>query len=139
MSRNRMKDSQSLHWMGVVKWILIAGLLSGLGLSYMLCKNQTLALAEETSRMQKKLAAIEARNKELACDLDTMKSPAFLQRRLAEMNSDLVQWNDPRASWVRLDQNTRAKVDKFGTMPRSAPNFDSSVMAADATVPGTVH
>ena len=28
MSRNRMKNSQSLHWMGVVKWVLIAGLLA---------------------------------------------------------------------------------------------------------------
>ena len=36
MSRNRMKNSQSLHWMGVVKWILIVGLMSVLGLSYML-------------------------------------------------------------------------------------------------------
>jgi hypothetical protein len=50
MSRNRMKNSQSLHWMGVVKWILIAGLLAGLGLCYMICKNQNLHLAEKTHR-----------------------------------------------------------------------------------------
>ena len=52
MSRNRMKHSQSLHWMSVVKWILIAGLLSGLGLSYMLCKNQNLHLAAESLRLR---------------------------------------------------------------------------------------
>ena len=62
MSRNRMKNSQSLHWMGVVKWILIAGLLAGLGLGYMICKNQNLHLAEETHGVQKQLDAIEARN-----------------------------------------------------------------------------
>ena len=45
MSRNRLKNSQSLHWMGVMKWVLIAGLLSGLGLFYMLSKNQNLHLA----------------------------------------------------------------------------------------------
>ncbi len=52
MSRNRMKNSQSLHWMGVVKWVLIASLVSGLGLTYMLCKNQNLHLAAETRRLQ---------------------------------------------------------------------------------------
>ena len=31
MSRNRMKNSQSLHWMGVVKWVLIFLMLAGLG------------------------------------------------------------------------------------------------------------
>ncbi len=82
MSRNRMKNSQSLHWMGVVKWILIAGLLAGLGLCYMLCKNQNLHLAEETHRVQKQLDAIEARNAELTADLQSMKSPKLLERRL---------------------------------------------------------
>ena len=31
MSRNRMKNSQSMHWMGVVKWVLIFLMLAGLG------------------------------------------------------------------------------------------------------------
>ena len=88
MSRNRMKNSQSLHWMGVIKWILIAGLLSVLGLGYMLCKNQNLHLAEETHLAQKQLNAIEARNEELAADLRAMKSLKLLERRLAQMHSD---------------------------------------------------
>src|SRR5208282_2941453 len=97
MSRNRMKNSQSLHWMGVLKWILIAGLLAGLGLCYMICKNQNLHLAEETHHMQKQLDAIEARNAELALDLQSMKSMNSLKRRLALMHSTLISWGDPRA------------------------------------------
>ena len=85
MSRNRMKNSQSLHWMGVVKWILIAGLLAGLGLCYMICKNQNLHLAEETHRVQKQLDGIEARNEELASDLQGMKSFNLLKRRLGPL------------------------------------------------------
>ena len=132
MSRNRMKNSQSLHWMGVVKWILIAGLLAGLGLSYMICKNQNLHLADERLRVQKHLDAIESRNAELAADLQSMKSMKLLERRLVQMHSTLVPWNDPRANWVRMDQNTRARLARLGTTPQATLNLDSSVMAATA-------
>lgn len=135
MSRNRMRNSQSLHWMGVLKWILIAGLLAGLGLCYMICKNQNLHLAEETHHVQKQLDAIVARNEELRADLDRMKSPKPLERRLAQMHSTLVKWGDPSASWVRLDQNTRARLARIGTTPKTTINLDSSVMAATAQPP----
>ena len=130
MSRNRMKNSQSMHWMGVVKWILIAGLLAGLGLSYMICKNQNLHLAEQTHRAQKHLAAIKARNEELSADLDSMKSPKPLERRLAQMHSSLVYWNDPRASWVRMDQGTRARLARIGTKPQATLNLDATPVAS---------
>jgi hypothetical protein len=130
MSRNRMKNSQSLHWMGVVKWILIAGLLAGLGLCYMICKNQNLHLAEETHHVQKQLDAIEARNAELALDLQGMKSMALLKRRLAQMHSTLISWGDPRANWLPWEQNTRARLARIGTTPQTTLNLDSSVMAA---------
>jgi hypothetical protein len=139
MSRNRMRNSQSLHWMGVVKWTLIASLLAGLGLCYMLCKNQNLHLAEETHLAQKNLDAIEARNAELLADLQSMKSPKLLERRLAQMHSSLVLWGDPSASWVRLDQNTRARLARIGTVPQATLNLDSSVMAANAAAQQSGH
>ena len=135
MSRNRMRNSQSLHWMGVLKWILIAGLLAGLGLCYMICKNQNLHLAEEVHDRRKVLEGIEARNSELALDLQSMKSMALLERRLVQMHSSLVHWGDPHASWVRLDQNTRARLARIGTTPQTSLNLDSSVMAANGAAP----
>ena len=132
MSRNRMKNSQSLHWMGVLKWILIAALLAGLGLCYMICKNQNLHLAEETQRIHKQLISIEERNSELTLDLESMKSIDVLKRRLALMHSTLVYWNDPSASWVRLDQNTRARLARIGTMPQSTVNVDSVPVATSS-------
>ena len=137
MSRNRMRNSQSLHWMGVVKWVLIAGLLSGLGLSYMLCKNRNLHLAAETHRLQLQLAAIETRNQELKGDLDGMKSMDLLERRLAEMHSTLIHLNDPRATWISFEQNTSARVERMGTLPN--PGLQSSVMAANAVSSQPVH
>jgi hypothetical protein len=134
MSRNRMKHSQSLHWMSVLKWIMITGLLSGLGLSYMLCKNQNLHLAAETLKLQAQLDGIEDRNAELALDLEGMKSMKLLQRRLVEMHSTLVYWGDPRANWVSgMEQNTRARLVKMGTMPKQTLNLDIPPPTADAT------
>jgi hypothetical protein len=132
MSRNRMKNSQSLHWMGVLKWILIAGLLAGLGLCYMICKNQNVHLAAEAQRVQKQLDSIAARNAELEAGLQSMKSLKLLERRLIVMHSTLVPWGDPQANWVRLDQNTRARLARIGATPQSTLNFDSSVVAANA-------
>ena len=135
MSRNRMKNSQSLHWMGVLKWVIMFGLIAGLGLCYMICKNQNLHLAEESHLQQKKLAEIESRNAELQTGLSSMKSLKLLDKRLRDMHSTLVQWGDPQASWVRLDQNTRARLAQIGTTPRATLNFESSVGAAEPAAP----
>jgi hypothetical protein len=130
MSRNRMKNVQSLHWMGVVKWILIAALLGGLGLCYMICKNQNLHLAEQTHLLQRQLDAIEARNDDLTADLESMKSMKLLERRLVLMHSSLVAWGDPRATWLREDQNVRARLAHIGSTPQSTLNLDTSTVAA---------
>jgi hypothetical protein len=136
MSRNRVKNSQSLHWMGVVKWVLIAGVVSGLGLTYMLCKNQNLHLAAETRRLEIQLATIETRNKELNGDLESMKSMARLTARIKAMHSNMVCWGDPTAVWVSLEQNTHARVARLGTKPK-ATYFDSDSTVVTATTPQT--
>jgi len=139
MSRNRMKNSQSLHWMGVIKWILIAGLLAGLGLCYMICKNQNLHLAEETRKYQKQLEMIESRNDELALDLQSMKSSNALKRRLMLIHSDLIAWGDPRASWLPWEQNTRARLAGMGAMPRRTLNLDAVPVAENAAAQQSAH
>lgn len=134
MSRNRMRNSQSLHWMGVVKWVLIAGLLSILGLSYMLCKNQNLHLAQETYRLDHQLASIEKRNAQLTYDLDSMKSPTRLARRLAQMHSTLVRLSDMGQMVVRMDeQGVRAQLLHIGTMPHGGIDYSSVPVASSGT------
>ncbi len=135
MSRNRMRNSQSLHWMGVLKWILITGLLAGLGLCYVLCKNQNLHLAEETLKLHETLDSVNERNDELAADLRRMKSLTRLTRELALIHSSLVPLGDPRLSLVRLDENTRARLERDGTVPRAMVNFDAAPVASDNIPP----
>ena len=120
MSRNRMRNSQSLHWMGVMKWVLILGMGSVLGLSYMFCKNQNMRLADETHELHLKLEGIERHNTALNLDLQMMESPNPLKRRLAQMRSSLVPLYDPRmlAHVTRMEgQSTRMKLEAMGTIP----------------------
>jgi Tfp pilus assembly protein PilO len=115
-----MRNSQSLHWMGVVKWVLILGLASVLGLSYMFCKNQNMRLADETHELRLKLDRIEQHNRALSLDLEIMKSPAQMKRRLAEMGSTLVPLYDPRmlAHVTRMEgESTRMTLERMGTIP----------------------
>jgi hypothetical protein len=131
MSRNRMRNSQSLHWMGVVKWVLIAGLLSLLGLSYMLCKNQNLHLAQETYRLQIQLEGVQKRNAQLTDDLYIMKSPLRLQRRLAQMHSSLVRLSDGGVVVVQMDtQEIRARLAQLGTLPTGGLNLNVAATAS---------
>jgi hypothetical protein len=138
MSRNRMKNSQSLHWMGVVKWVLILGLVSVLGLSYMFCKNQNLHLADEKHLLRLKLDAIERRNHALGDDLEWMKSPAVLQRRLVEMHSTLIHLYDSRmVAHVRHmeGQSTRMSLARIGTMPQGINTEANPVGSLDTVSP----
>jgi hypothetical protein len=120
MSRNRMRNSQSLHWMGVLKWVLILGLVSILGLSYMFCKNQNMRLAADTKQLRVKLERIEQHNTTLALDLEMLKSPMQLKRRLAQMHSTLLPLYDPQmiAHVRRMEgESTRMMLAKMGTIP----------------------
>jgi uncharacterized protein HemX len=130
MSRNRMKNSQSLQWMGVIKWILIAALLAGLGLCYVLCKNQNLHLAQEVQSLQDNLDTIKSRNTNMEADLRRMKSPIKLERELAMMHSTLISLDDPRLLLVRLDEDTRARLERDGTVPRAYLNFNAAPVAS---------
>jgi hypothetical protein len=111
--------------MGVLKWILITGLLAGLGLCYMLCKNQNLHLAQETHLLQQRLDSVAARNEDLRADLRRMKSLTLLERRLKLMHSSLVAWGDPSANWLRLDLDTRARLVREGTPVKSPINLNA--------------
>ena len=124
MSRNRLRHSHSLHWMGVLKWILIVGLMSVLGLVYMLGKNQNLHLAQEAYRLQEQLNAINQRNDQLNYDLIRMKSPEALEKQLAKMHSTLVRLDQMALSVEPMGprSSTRMRLERE-TMPTKGINL----------------
>jgi hypothetical protein len=136
MSRNRMRNSQSLHWMGVLKWVVILGFLSVLGLSYMFCKNQNLRLASQTLDLRKKLASIERHNTTLTLDLEMLKSPVVLERRLRQMRSSLVPLSDPEMQMriARMEgESTRMRLAPKGTDVPADIDVDSQHVTAANT------
>jgi hypothetical protein len=138
MSRNRMRNSQSLHWMGVLKWVVILGLVSVLGLSYMFCKNQNLRLADETNKLAGKLKSIEQHNTALGLDLEMMKSPSLLKRRLELNHSTLVPLYDQRmiAHVTRMEgQSTRMRLAPTGTETPLDISVDSDHITASNSQP----
>jgi len=106
MSRNTVRNSHSLQWMVVVKYVLIVALMSVLGLSYILCKNQIMRLAAETAEKEKELQQITERNKQLFADINRLKAPGELQRRVA--NANLVQIAE--LDYVRRDSSGGASL-----------------------------
>ena len=126
MSRNRLRHSHSLHWMGVLKWILIVGLMSVLGLVYMLGKNQNLHLAQEAYRLQEQLNAINQRNDQLNYDLIRMKSPEALEKQLAKMHSTLVRLDQMALSVVPMGpSSTRMRLERDNAMPTRDINLST--------------
>lgn len=108
MSRNRVKNSQSLHWMMVVKYVLIVGLLSVLGLSYILCKNHIVQLANEVGDQEKVLASLRDQNAQLDLVINRMKSPRELQRRVADQRLVMVA----ELPHVRMDNSAGASFTR---------------------------
>lgn len=82
MSRNQFKDSRSLQWVMVLKWMVIVGFLLVLGLSYILCKNQTMRLAEEAIQQKVELAKINRINDQIQNNINLLEAPQNLQRRV---------------------------------------------------------
>ncbi len=103
MSRNRLRHSQSLHWMAVLKWVLMVTLFSALGLSYILCKNQIVRVAEETRKQEKELSRMQERNKQLLLDIARLSAPQELQRKIAD------------SRLVRLTELELVRLDRGGT------------------------
>ncbi len=96
MSRNRMRNSHSLHLMGVIKWFVIVAIVAVLGLGYMICKNQNYQLATETQKLQEQLVTLKQQNNEMEIKLERMKTPDQLKHLLAKNGSNLVYLGDSR-------------------------------------------
>lgn len=83
MSRNRFKHSQSLHWAQVLKFTVTAGLCLVLGLSYIMCKNLQMRLADDTEGQKRELRKILKRNQDLQYNIAWVSSAQELQRKVA--------------------------------------------------------
>ena len=104
MSRNRLRNSNSLHLTTVLKVVLMLALIASLGLSYIFLDNRQKRLANEISKQETQLKVMTERNLQMQSVIDRLKSPAALERRVA--GSNLVKLTELEI--VRMDQGTGA-------------------------------
>ena len=91
MSRNRAKNTHSLHWAAVLKWVGVLMTFSILGAGYVAKKNQVLRLASEVQTQEDELNAWKKRNLQLKCNIAQLSSFGELQARLNSLGSGMVQ------------------------------------------------
>ncbi|MCS7064125.1 MAG: septum formation initiator family protein [Methylacidiphilales bacterium] len=86
MSRNRRLSSANLHWAPILGWGAMLVFLAVLGLLFLHYKNQIITVAEETARLEKEYALLRQRTAVLQADLDNLKAPQELKRRIRNYN-----------------------------------------------------
>ena len=106
MARNRKYQSAAIRFGPALKAFLLCLLIGGSGIGYVWQKDQIQRLGEQIKKREIRLAALKNENEKRARQLATMRSPAFLERRIKELNLGLAAPQLPQV-W-RLDEPSRA-------------------------------
>jgi len=91
MSRNRAKNTHSLHWATVLTCIAVVMTVSILGASFVALKNKVLRLAAEVRTQEVDLDNWKRRNQQLQYNINRVSSYEELQRRITFLNSGMVK------------------------------------------------
>src|SRR6476646_9248478 len=102
MARNRKNQSASLRFGPVVKALLLCILLGGSGVGYVWQKNQIYRLGQQIKKGELTLLLFQEQNKKLNTELGELRRPAYLMRRIKDLNLGLVP-AQPSQVW-RLDE-----------------------------------
>lgn len=89
MSRNRKNQSAAIRFGPVLKAIVLCGFIGGSAIGYVWQKNQLGNLGLQIKKKEDRLKQLTDANKSLAKQLDTLRSPFYLERRLKELRLDL--------------------------------------------------
>ncbi len=105
MARNRKYQSAAIRFGPALKAFLLCLLIGGSGIGYVWQKDQIQRLGEQIKKRELRLAALQDENEKRRKQLATMRAPAFLERRIKELNLGLAA---PQLTQVwRLDEPAR--------------------------------
>ena len=90
MARNRRHQAASVRFGPAVAAFLICLLLGGSGVGYVWQKNQIKELGDARKKREQRLAELRRNNEKLRRQLALLRSPAFIDRRVRELNLGLV-------------------------------------------------
>ena len=90
MARNRRYQSAAIRFGPALKAFLLCLLIGGSGVGYVWQKNQIYDLGQQIRKREIRLDELEGQNEKLKKQLAAMRSPAFLEMRIRELNLGLV-------------------------------------------------
>jgi hypothetical protein len=91
MSRNRKNQSAAIRFVPVLKAAVLCAFIGGSAIGYVWQKNQIIDLGRKIKERENRLTQLREANLKLSKQLVTLRSPAYLERRLREMNLNLAQ------------------------------------------------
>src|SRR5205085_1470994 len=91
MAKNRKYQSAAVRFGPALKAFLLCLLIGGSGVGYVWQKNQILDLSKQIKQREIRLNTIDEQNEKLRKQLATMRSPAFIEARIKELNLGLAQ------------------------------------------------
>ena len=105
MARNRKYRTAAARFGPAIKAFVLCLIIGGSGIGYVWQKNQLMELSKQIKQRELRLNAQVVQNEKLKKQLATMRSPAFLENRIKELNLGLVQ-PQPSQIW-RLPEPAR--------------------------------
>lgn len=121
MRRNRKHQSAAIRFVPALNAALICLFIGGSAIGYVWQRNVLNDLGQKIREKENRLAQMRQANEKLSKQLITLRSPAYLERRMKELNLQLVQPNQsqilrlqesplgewaPRNSPLLADRNT---------------------------------
>lgn len=123
MARNRKHQSAAIRFGPALKAFLLCLLIGGSGVGYVWQKNQIYDLGQQIRKREIHLKELEDQNDKLRRQLAFMRSPAFLEARVKELNLGLVQPDPSQVWYLSVTEPARAqgKVERQPTARQSSP------------------
>ena len=108
MAKTRRQDGAGLRFSSVARVFVICALLGAAGVGYVWQKEQIGRLSRQIHDREEQLTELRTENDNRKKQLATMRSPAFLEKKIKELNLGLAA---PQATQVwRLVEPPRAPV-----------------------------
>ena len=91
MGRNRKYQAAGIRFGPALKAFLLCLLIGGSGVGYVWQKNQIFQLGQQIKTREIRLDQLQAQNKKLEKQLGTMRTPAFLEKKIIDLKLGLLQ------------------------------------------------
>ena len=121
MAKNRKHQSAAIRFGPALKAFLLCLLIGGSGVGYVWQKNQIYELGQQIRKRELRLTDLQNQNEKLRRQLSQMRSPAFLETRIKELNLGLVP-PDPSQVWYLTEPAPESnKPDRQLAARQSSP------------------